>query len=449
MNYPNTWLRVTRSGSTFTGYTGVDGTSWIQLGSVTISMSGTIYIGMAVSAAVTNGSSISNVTAQFREFMVNTSTGVATATPEVEPPGPSSRRTPIVITEIMYNPASSTNVLEFIEIYNSNPFFEDIGGYHIGGDIEYYFPAGTILRAGEYRVIARNPAHVQAAYNITGVWGPYLNGLKESGTVRLRNKEDAILLEVNYDNSPPWPVAADGAGHSLVLARPSFGEGYIQAWGQSEKVGGSPGAHDGIGSNPQRNVVINEFLANSDGTNVDYIELYNHSNVEVDMSGCTLSDDPHTNKFVFPPNTKIAANSFLVFYQGTLGFGLSSGGETIFLRSSDGTRVLDAVRYEAQAANVPSGRYPNGAKEIYPLTTQTPGAANAPILINDIVINEIMYKPISGSNEDEYVELYNKGASPVNIGGWRFTAGISYKFPTNTILAAGGYLVVARDMGRL
>ena len=31
---------------------------------------------------------------------------------------------------------------------------------------------------------------------------------------------------------------------------------------------------------------------------MDYIELYNHSAQPVDISGCTLSDEPDTNKFV-------------------------------------------------------------------------------------------------------------------------------------------------------
>ncbi len=37
-NYPNTWLRLKRSGNTFTGYASYDGQTWTQLGSDTISM---------------------------------------------------------------------------------------------------------------------------------------------------------------------------------------------------------------------------------------------------------------------------------------------------------------------------------------------------------------------------------------------------------------------------
>jgi regulation of enolase protein 1 (concanavalin A-like superfamily)/uncharacterized protein (DUF2141 family) len=44
------WVKVVRSGSTFTGFQSTDGTTWVQVGSDTISMSGTVYIGLALSA---------------------------------------------------------------------------------------------------------------------------------------------------------------------------------------------------------------------------------------------------------------------------------------------------------------------------------------------------------------------------------------------------------------
>src|SRR5262245_34899587 len=134
-------------------------------------------------------------------------------TSEVEPPGPCSRKTPFAITEIMYRPMPDTNgfELEFIEIYNSNPFFEDISGYRISGEIDYTFPPNTVLQGGEFRVIARNPADMQSAYGISSILGPYAKTLPQSGTLRLRNKEGAVLLEIEYSNQPPWPAAADGA----------------------------------------------------------------------------------------------------------------------------------------------------------------------------------------------------------------------------------------------
>jgi len=44
------WLRLVRSGNTFTGYRSPDGVTWTQVGSTTISMASTVYIGLAVTA---------------------------------------------------------------------------------------------------------------------------------------------------------------------------------------------------------------------------------------------------------------------------------------------------------------------------------------------------------------------------------------------------------------
>lgn len=137
---------------------------------------------------------------------------------------------------MMYRPldwlsGTNGNDLEFVEVYNSNPFVEDISGYRIAGAMDYTFPANTVLQGGEYRVIARNAGRVASEYCLSNVLGPFTGVLPQSGTVRLRNKEGAVLLEVEYSNEPPWPAGADGTGHSLVLSRPSYGENSPEAWG--------------------------------------------------------------------------------------------------------------------------------------------------------------------------------------------------------------------------
>lgn len=48
-------------------------------------------------------------------------------------------------------------------------------------------------------------------------------------------------------------------------------------------------------------------------------------------------------------------------------------------------------------------------------------------------------------SDDQWIELHNHGDSDVDISGWEFTDGISFMFPDNTMLAAGEYLLVARD----
>src|SRR5688572_11240453 len=83
-----------------------------------------------------------------------------------EPLGPSSRRTGLAISEIMYHPAprGDGRQLEFIEIYNSQAISEDISGYRISGDVDYKFPEDTVVGAGAFLVVARSPVDIQAVY---------------------------------------------------------------------------------------------------------------------------------------------------------------------------------------------------------------------------------------------------------------------------------------------
>src|SRR5207247_3544476 len=49
----------------------------------------------------------------------------------------------------------------------------------------------------------------------------------------------------------------------------------------------------------------------------------------------------------------------------------------------------------------------------------------------------------------QFVELYNPGTNAVALGGWSFTDGISFTFPSNAVLHPDSYLVVARNAARL
>jgi len=447
-NYPNTWLRLNRVGNIFTGFASYDGRTWTQLGSDTISMSNQVYLGFSVSSHSTN----LMTTAQFRDFANVTNGVVGTQFNPHDVMGPSSRKTPLVFSEIMWKPAPRTDGknLEYLELYNSNPWFQDISGYQITcADMNYTFPSNTQIPGGAYLVVAAAPADIQSVYGITNVTGPYTGSLKHSETLELLDEQGAVLLTVPYTDVYPWPVATGGTGHSLVLANPNFGEGDPRAWDISDMTGGSPGQMDGFTPNALRNVVINEILPHSENPAVpQFIELYNHSTNSVDVSGCILTDDPTTNKFVIPSGTVIGPAGFVAFTQSQFGFMLNGAGETLYFIKPDGSRVLDAVQFGAQANGVSYGRWPDGANDFYAFTTNTPGTNNSSVVIGDIVINELMYDPISGNDDDQYIELYNKGTNTINLAGWQFTSGVTFTFP-NIAIGPNGYLVVGKNITNL
>jgi regulation of enolase protein 1 (concanavalin A-like superfamily) len=63
-HYPNVWIRLSRVGNLFTGYTSTDGINWTKMSSVTQSLSGTIYLGLGVASNVAN----LTTTAQLRGY---------------------------------------------------------------------------------------------------------------------------------------------------------------------------------------------------------------------------------------------------------------------------------------------------------------------------------------------------------------------------------------------
>ena len=60
-----------------------------------------------------------------------------------------------------------------------------------------------------------------------------------------------------------------------------------------------------------------------------------------------------------------------------------------------------------------------------------------------VVFNEIMYHPATNEASLEWVELHNQMAVDMDISNWSLQGSITYKFAEGTVLAGGGYLVVA------
>lgn len=125
----------------------------------------------------------------------------------------------------------------------------------------------------------------------------------------------------------------------------------------------------------EKSVVINEFMADNAGIVLDeadesddWIELYNLSDEEVDLSGYFLTDKTdNLTKFEIPSGITIPSKGYLIFWadedqeQGDThtNFKLSAGGESIVL-SNPNFEILDSINFGEQMENVSYARKPNG-----------------------------------------------------------------------------------------
>ncbi|GEM_PF-1370520 len=139
-------------------------------------------------------------------------------------------------------------------------------------------------------------------------------------------------------------------------------------------------------------IVLNEVMSKDPVTDLDWIELYNKSEAEADISGYLLNDaaDP-SGGYALPAGTKIAAKGYLVVHEADFIFGISSGGEDLSFGKPDGT-VLDLTTVPAsQADGTTYSRLPDGGEVWANGTIATPGAANigdaSTPSVSDIVYN--------------------------------------------------------------
>jgi hypothetical protein len=132
-----------------------------------------------------------------------------------------------------------------------------------------------------------------------------------------------------------------------------------------------------LSAQAQNGVVINEFLASNTVTAADnagefddWIELYNTSGVDVDLSGWYITDKPdNLTKYDIPAGTMILANEYLIIWadedssQGPnpvhANFKLSALGETVMLLNAS-LVVIDSTSFGQQTADMAYARRPNG-----------------------------------------------------------------------------------------
>lgn len=374
--------------------------------------------------------------------------------------------TELLITEIMYHPPDESllagDEFEFLELKNVATATLDLSGVRFTNGIQFAFPNGTLLDPGGFVVLVSNPTAFAAKYPGVPVGGVYSGRLSNSGeSLALVHATGAPLVSLNYSDSAPWPVLADGQGFSVVPRNPNLNPDPANPinWRASTNPGGSPGADD-----PAPNlapVVINEILTHTDPPLLDSIELHNPGATNAEVSHWYLTDNRTAPfKFRLPAPTVIPAGGFVVFTAtnfnvnpgSATNFLLNSTGEEVYLFSADAagnlTGYSDGFSFGAAANGVSFGRYITSTGEPkYPAQlARTLGDTNAGPLIGPVVINEIRYRPLAG--EAEFIELKNISAGTVKLFDTAFPtntwalSGVGFSFPMGQEIPAGGLLIL-------
>jgi hypothetical protein len=153
----------------------------------------------------------------------------------------------LALTELHYNPATSAEH-EFLELTNISAGPVDLSGCVFTAGITFGFPDGFTLAPGARTLVVRNqPAFIAHYGDGLPVAGQFAGALANTGEeLALEDAGGDDIFRFRWTDEDPWPVDADGAGHSLVVDLPGAVSppGVAATWRPSRLVGGSPGTTD-------------------------------------------------------------------------------------------------------------------------------------------------------------------------------------------------------------
>ena len=342
----------------------------------------------------------------------------------------------VALSEIMISnkgsvPDNLGGYPDYIELHNGSTEKADISGYGLSDSLlegaKYVFPAGTVLEPGAYVVV-------------------WCGGEAEDGMhapFKLSAGEEAVLFDAS--GRPLDTAVLNSVDSGMVLRR----EGEV--WTQAKPCPGYPKTEEGMAEYEKSlketediGLYINEFMASnatticdSFGSYSDWIELYNSTDTDMDISGFGISDNlSQPMKYRFPDGTTIAAKGYLVvFCSGNEGmqngelhapFGLRSYGEDVVIANRAG-RIIDSYSFKNQETDVSMARIPDGAGEFQSNSQPSPGypntgagysafdAANR-LPLGGVYISE--FGGSTGSVATDWVELHNSTGSAVSLGGY-------------------------------
>jgi len=139
-------------------------------------------------------------------------------------------------------------------------------------------------------------------------------------------------------------------------------------------------------------LTLNELLASNStslsdeaGEFDDWLEIYNPTGADLNLSTLYLTDNPNIlDKWQFPQEGAIIpAEGYLLIWcdedvnQGPLhaNFKLSNSGEFLALVDSNGLSIIDSLTFGPQTSDISYGRLPDGG-ENWSILTPTPGTSN-------------------------------------------------------------------------
>lgn len=393
----------------------------------------------------------------------------------------------LVITEIMFDPERSNSEREgeWFEVANVGDQPAVLDGFRLRTFFaRHVIDTLTIEPGGVAVLAAEGDPTLNGGVDADYVYGLSLPLLNVVGRIAIVSPDGHLIDQVRWSAGRNFPHVP---GRSIELRSPTVDNTLGANWcfaevsfGGAEGDFGTPGA---LGSCPEPEPLatlrISEVMrrpAAAPGANGQWIEIHNPTDERVDLFDWTLTDDG-SDHFRIRSEVVVPAGGFVVVARngdpavnGGIDADIVTGAAMMLMNDRDSVVLTDQYgRQVDRVAWTPSGAMPAPRGATMALApdgttwcvtaTQygagdrgTPGAANdcIPTDRGPVVINEIHRDPEAlVDSRGEWIELYNRSASPVDIAGWtlrddRFDS-FTFDRTIPQVIPPGGFLVAGRN----
>ncbi|MCF7807473.1 MAG: CotH kinase family protein [Candidatus Marinimicrobia bacterium] len=157
---------------------------------------------------------------------------------------PATENREIVINEINYHSPSSDDSGDWLELFNASGEEINLIGWGLqdANDDNLFMLGDSYLEPGGYLVLCHDTTLFRNVHGaVPRIVGNFDFNLSNAGElVRLYDHDGLLVDSVRYDDTDPWPLAADGTGPTLELLHYKLDNGDVRAWASSDGLG-SPG----------------------------------------------------------------------------------------------------------------------------------------------------------------------------------------------------------------
>lgn len=348
----------------------------------------------------------------------------------------------IILSEVMFDPIGNENYNEFIEIHNiSKTDTIDLTGWQISdsSDIDFiiFYEQGTYLKPEQYAIIL-DPGYFENSLQYEHLIPPEALVLTiddgSFGSRGLSNTlpEPIILISSSGDTIAKYRYTLNNQPGYSDEKRNLLGDDSPENWSNSNVLNGTPG------------------FPNS-------VRQLNHD-VSIDLLGFPPETGPGQSISLIASVKNIGLlNVFdieILFFEDLNSDSLLSVDEQIGMAIlfSDSLKPGENHQVRTLIDSLPSGPHFFYAKAYFPFDEDTMNNLTSTVVkigfpTNNIIINEIMYRPSAG--QAEWFELFNPSNESVNLQYWQFSDSHSenliYLSDSALFLPGKGYLIIAED----